>query len=87
MFRDVLRYCQDVYPGFPGHFRARRKLRETQIVARAHIFNVSVSASLLSGQLGNVTLATLNIEQSSSLTGNTLYEIKVAYGGFAYLVA
>ena len=41
MFEDLLHYCQDVYPGFPGRVRVRRKPRETQIVTRAHMFNVS----------------------------------------------
>ena len=72
MFPDLLHYCPDVYPGFPGRVRVRRKARETQIIARAHIFNVSVSASLLSGQLGNVTISTLHIEQSSRLVCNIL---------------
>ena len=72
VFQDLLHYCQDVYPGFPGRFRVRRKPRETQIIARAHIFNVSVHASLLSGQLGNVTVATLHIEQSPRLICNIL---------------
>ena len=72
VFQDLLHYCQDVYPGFPGRFRVRRKPRDTQIIARAHIFNVSVHASLLSGQLGNVTVATLHIEQSPRLIYNIL---------------
>ena len=72
VFQDLLQYCQDVYPGFPGDFRVRRKPQETQIVARANVFNVPVSASLVWGQLGNVTIATLNIERSSRLICNIL---------------
>ena len=67
MFQDLLHYCQDVYPRFPGDFRVRRQARETQITARAQMFHVSVSASLLSGQLGNSTIAILHIEQFSRL--------------------
>ena len=72
MCQDLLHYCQDVYPGFPGDFRVRRKPRGTQIISRANMFNVPVSASLVSGQLGNVTIATLHIEQSSRLICNIL---------------
>ncbi len=72
LLQDLLHYCQDVYPGFTGHFLVRRKPPETQIIAGANMFSVPVSASRGTGQLGNVTIATLHIEQSSQLICNIL---------------